>query len=186
MSTRLVGQIEAAIQARLQTIVAGNSLGDLEPFHCTPAAVLRRTFGMDCLDPSLPGPIYTIDRAPGTVTREEGACGEIAAVVAFDLVLAHLLSDPDEQPMKATDLTAERITLQDRMLQDVERRLHANDDGELDLSLGGVVVDDDGNGVVENVMIVADDESAETVGDDQWAVALMRVQVRFAYRAVMP
>jgi hypothetical protein len=131
--------------------------------------------------------VYVIDPPGGTETEEEGNSGEAVDLLNLDLVLCHKLSSTDENPFSPSDLVQERLRVQNRMVKDVRKALRPpRANGTPDLTLGGVVVDSNGNGVVENLMLPSVDRSAENTFYEGWAIAFMRCVVQLSYRMVNP
>lgn len=174
MADSVYEQIVAAVKASIAAIIGDSGA----TYWYTPHKVIRwHALTEECLDASAgdSATIYVI--SPGEDEREQMTQGGTAgrnggdARLTISLCQRYIPAD-GEQPFASQSV--DRLLIQNRMAQDVEKKLN------LDTTLVG------SSGLARNLHVQAVDRSAETTWEEGWAIAFMHVRLQFDYVRATP
>lgn len=155
-------QIVDKLMTRLGAIVGDNGA----TYWYSPGKVIRHPeFNGNCVDASINGPIYVV--SPGRKEKRPFTFGIVHVDWPLDLSLCSRFNSGDN-PFQAPPI--DRLEVQERMLQDVEKSLNQY------RTLDGLAIDTD---------FQTDEEGGET-WIEGWAVSFATVRVEYTYAEATP
>ena len=182
MAEAIYTQIVAAVRTRLRTIVADAGAtywytpSLVEEFPAlTDEEVLQKCAGLGS-SPSAPATVYIIspgleEKSPATM----GTSGKRKGRMMLDVSAAQRFTAATENPVEPP--SPSRITVQSRMIRDIEKALLA-DQTSAAANLGMAEVTD--------VEVTAADRTAENTWQKGWALAFLRVEILYHYPVGTP
>jgi len=167
-------QVKAALAAQLASIVEGVTNANGYTYWYTPSRVIRvKGVAADCVDESLDS-IYCM--SPDTTSQARNSTwGTHDAELNIDLDLFRKYR-PEAGTENPFEIQGElREDLEDRMAADVEARLMED---PTYAAYAGLEVWD--------IQVVSKDQTPEATSIEGWARVILRVVVRYRYRAPSP